>query len=479
MIGGLFSAIGKLISPPPEVVAPPRQPAAPQPAAPVHAATPPVIAPELPATPTQTPLVAAPRAAEPTEQDPILVRREVVDTAMEVGAYEFSLRGELHANVRASGQGVRSFLDRLLIDHVRSVNPAVLRERRVFLPFTEESLHGSIVDQLPAHCSILLAPGNTRQAADASLLARLASLREGDVEIWADDCVGTPWFASVAGLLYGATLRIAMRMPLEISEAIDTLKRDHPRLRYGAWDVATMDEFETMRALGCSQFSGGFVTHRGNWAGNTLSPQVLSVATLVNQVREDADMRQIAAVLRQDLALSYKLLRYANSAARGLNHSLTSIEQALLVMGQSQLDRWLTLLLISGGLGGSGAVLEAALVRARFMELLGQSYRQGELCEKLFVLGLFSMLDIALKVPLEDAIRPLNLPDPMRRALLEHEGVLGSFLALAEGTQEGEVDRVLKHTIALGFTTRKVNARLIEALTWVTAPEFTQVIAAQ
>ncbi|MDB5888602.1 MAG: hypothetical protein JWM03_1474, partial [Rhodocyclales bacterium] len=182
-------------------------------------------------------------------------------------------------------------------------------------------------------------------------------------------------------------------------------------------------------------------------------------------------MQQIAAILRQDMAMSYRLMRYVNAAARGLNHQVSSIEQALLIMGQAQLDRWLTLMMLGGGLGGNGAVLEAALVRARFMELLGQGYRGEDTGDRLFVLGLFSMLDIALKVPLEEAIRPLNLPTQMREALLEQKGTLGNFLALAEASQNGETQRVMQHAVALGLTVRKVNARHIEALTWVNAPE--------
>ncbi len=232
-----------------------------------------------------------------------------------------------------------------------------------------------------------------------------------------------------------------------------------------------MEEFETMRNLDCACYAGGFVTHRGNWSGNPLSPEVMCVATLVNQVREDADMHQIAAILRQDMAMSYRLMRYVNAAARGLNHQLSSIEQALMIMGQAQLDRWLTLMMLGGGLGGNGAVLEAALVRARFMELLGEGYRGEKIDERLFVLGLFSMLDIALKVPLEEAIRPLNLPPQMRDALLEQKGTLGNFLALAEASQNGDSQRVMQHAVSLGLTVRKVNARHIEALTWVNAPE--------
>ncbi|MEC5385417.1 HDOD domain-containing protein [Uliginosibacterium sp. H3] len=406
------------------------------------------------------------------EAEPVLLRREVVNDGLEVDAYEFSLRGELHENVRSQGRSVRNFMDRMLIDHVNSVSSAVLRERRIVIPLSDAALRNPAVDRLPARSNILLSPDKADQPADAHTLARISALRAAGVQIWADDCAGTPWMASMAAGLDGIALRIALRMPMEISDVVDTLRRDFPTLPRAAWDVNTMEEFETMRRLSCSSYAGGFITHRGNWTGNTLSPEVMCVATLVNQVREDADMRKIASILRQDMAMSYRLMRYVNAASRGLNHQLSSIEQALMVMGQAQLDRWLTLMMLGGSLGGNGAVLEAALVRARFMELLGQGYRgSNEHCGRLFVLGLFSMLDVALKVPLEDAIRPLNLPTPMRDALLEQKGPLGNFLALAEASQNGDSQRVMQHAVAIGLTVRKVNARHIEALTWVNAPE--------
>jgi len=471
MMGGLFSAIGRLFG---HHAAQPAHGLGASPSAPGMAHRPPETprpaarrpAPKLkPATPAQS-------TTSSDEPEPVLLRREIVGEGLEVSAYEFSLRGELHENVRSQGRSVRNFLDRMLIDHVNSVSDAVLSERRIFIPLAESGLRGGAIDSLPARSSILLSADIAGRAADAQTLARLAALREAGVQIWADDCGGTPWMASVADALDGVAMRIALRMPMEISDTMELLKRDYPDLPLAAWDVNTMEEFETMRRLACHSYAGGFITHRGNWTGNTLSPEVMCVANLVNQVREDADMRQIAAILRQDMAMSYRLMRYVNAASRGLNHQLSSIEQALMVMGQSQLDRWLTLMLLGGSLGGNGAILEAALVRARFMELLGQGYRgANEIGDRLFVLGLFSMLDVALKVPLEDAVRPLNLPAPMRDALLEHKGALGTFLALAEASQNGDSQLVMQHAVALGLTVRKVNARHIEALTWVNAPE--------
>ena len=194
----------------------------------------------------------------------------------------------------------------------------------------------------------------------------------------------------------------------------------------------------------------------------------MNIAMLINQVRADCDMREMAKVLKQDMAMSYRLLRYVNAAALGLNHTISSIEQGLMVLGQSQLDRWLTLLLLGGsGAGGGSALMEMALTRARFLELLGRTRVSEDQCERLFVLGLFSMLDIALQVPLPEAIRPLRLPDEMSMALLEHKGPLGSYLALAEACERGRVEQVCKLCDALKLTPGILNLRQLEALEWV------------
>jgi len=485
MIGALFAKLGSLFeeSSSKRTEATPERPAAHSLNAVRTAPAPSSTSPqETPAaggpapTPQAPPVTPGNSASLHPDNDPVLLRRDITNDRLEVVAYEFSLRGELHENVRATGRGVRSFLDQMLISHVTSLDPAVLRERAVFLPLAESTVRNGVLDRLPARARILLAPDHAGKEADPVLLARLAALKEAGIEVWADDCSGSRWMASAASVIQGAMLRVAWRMPMEIADGIAQLREQYPGLPIAAWDVHTMEEFDAMARLQCVQFSGGFATHRGNWSGQTLSPQVMCVATLINRVREDADMREIAVILRQDMAMSYRLMRYVNTAARGLNHQLSSIEQALLVMGQAQLDRWLTLMLLGGSLGGNGAILEAALVRARFMELLGQGYRGGEMIERLFVLGLFSMLDIALKVPLAEAIRPLNLPAPMSDALLEHKGVLGSFLSLAEACQQGDADTLLRQAVTLGLTVRKVNAKQLEAITWVNAPDVPQQI---
>jgi c-di-GMP phosphodiesterase len=111
--------------------------------------------------------------------------------------------------------------------------------------------------------------------------------------------------------------------------------------------------------------------------------------------------------------------------------------------------------------------MEVALTRARFLELLGAGRLAEAQCEQLFVLGLFSMLDVALQVPLVEAIRPLRLPEVMNRALLQHSGPMGAFLALTEACERGNVEAVNQQAAAVGLSVAKVNACHFEALEWV------------
>jgi EAL and modified HD-GYP domain-containing signal transduction protein len=181
-------------------------------------------------------------------------------------------------------------------------------------------------------------------------------MQEAGHQVWLDDCLDTPWFTSLADRASGATLRMALRLPTESADALRRTREAQHSLRLGAWDVSTLEDYELARKFGCKCFSGSFVTRREDWTGRELSPQMMNVASMINRIREEANFRAIAQVLKQDMAMSYRLLRYVNAATQGLSQRIASIEQALMILGQDQLDRWLTLVLLSGGAMGDTAL---------------------------------------------------------------------------------------------------------------------------
>ncbi|MDP5238977.1 HDOD domain-containing protein [Uliginosibacterium sp. 31-16] len=406
-------------------------------------------------------------AATDAQPEPVLVHREVLDEALGVSGIEFFVRGELRDKIAAHRSSMRRFLDSMLIDQLASLRGSPLRQRQAWVQLAETSLLRLGTGKLPARACVLLWPEDSQRRANPDTREAIVTMQDAGHEVWLDDAIGSPWFASLADLADGATLRLAMRTPLEVAELLKGARDLYAGLRLGAWDVGTLDDYEMARRLRCTRFSGSFVTRREDWSGRELSPQMLSVASLINQIREETNFRAVAQVLRQDMAMSYRLLRYVNAAAQGLSQPISSIEQGLLILGQAQLDRWLILLLLSGGELGDTALTEVALTRARFLELVGSYRLPPEQCEKLFVLGLFSMLDVALKVPLETAVKPLRLAEPLNAALLRREGPYGMYLALADACERGIATEIGKYALMLGLTTSKVSVRQIEAINWV------------
>ena len=160
----------------------------------------------------------------------------------------------------------------------------------------------------------------------------------------------------------------------------------------------------------------------------------------MNLLALDRDAAEVAEAFRRDAALAYRVLRFANSPALGLSRPAESIEQAIALLGQGELQRWLGVLLLSSGRSrpASEAVQEHALTRAFVLEELAR--RAGEpRPSALFTLGLLSQADRLLGVSLAAALQTLRLPPELPLALLQHEGPWAPYLSVARALDGDDV----------------------------------------
>lgn len=173
------------------------------------------------------------------------------------------------------------------------------------------------------------------------------------------------------------------------------------------------------------------------------------ICKMLNDVVLDRDTALIAADIRADVGLSYRMLRYVNSPALGLGRRVESIEQAMTVLGRNELYRWLSVLLLGAGDGrrASRALQEISLARARLLELLARE--RGDAPDSLFTVGLLSLLDAMLQVPLDKALQPLNLGESARDALLAQAGPWQPYLALAAALERHDTEAI--ESLADGF----------------------------
>lgn len=185
--------------------------------------------------------------------------------------------------------------------------------------------------------------------------------------------------------------------------------------------------------------SQGSSEHLAKWERDQ-APSAATVVRLLNMIKSDADLIEVERELKREPVLSYRLLRFVNSASAGFHKSISSFRQAVVILGYHQLHRWLAVLLVTTAKNGARTeVVRSSLVRASFMETLamGQSITLT-LADQCFIVGVFSRLDELLGQPLASAIGPLNLSPEIRAALLERSGEAGGFLELAIAMDAGD-----------------------------------------
>jgi EAL and modified HD-GYP domain-containing signal transduction protein len=165
-------------------------------------------------------------------------------------------------------------------------------------------------------------------------------------------------------------------------------------------------------------------------------------------------MRELETLVTRDLALSYRLLRYINSAFFGMRREVDSIGRALMLLGIANVKRWATLSIFAGVDEKPRELIETALVRARFCEIAGEGNK-----DQLFTLGLFSVVDALMDAPMEDVLASVPFPDEMRTALIERAGTKGELLDAALSLERGEFED----------EDERLGAAYLEALQWATS----------
>ena len=251
------------------------------------------------------------------------------------------------------------------------------------------------------------------------------------------------------------------------SAEFSRMSTEFPAQAHVARGVHTWPELEASAALGFASFIGNlYLTNRPGAQPKGANAAQTMILQLMEMVRKNADVRLLEGVLKRDAALSYKLLRYINSAGFGLGTEIQSLRHAVTMLGYSPLYRWLSILLASASTSQhSPLLMHMAVVRGRFAELLGQSFLPRAEAENLFIAGMFSLLDRLLGISMEQVLDSIQLPEAISQALMSRQGIYGPFLALAEACEK-ESGAVGPLAESLFISASQVNEAHLNALVW-------------
>lgn len=252
----------------------------------------------------------------------------------------------------------------------------------------------------------------------------------------------------------------------EIDRYVQILPVDNIKLL--AEKVETHEEFQAALDMGFELFQGYFFCKPEIVTSRDIPAASLSLLQLLAETnRKDFKFEKIEKTISQDVSLSYKLLRYINSAFFRRAKEISSIKQALVLLGQNEIRRFVSLLAMAKlGANKPEELLKNSSVRAKFCESICNISDCNVDADTLFTLGLFSNIDAILDQPMERILSELPFSEDISEALVNKRGKLYDFLRLVELYEKGNWEEFEDITEKLAVDESKVPGLYLEACQW-------------
>ncbi len=259
------------------------------------------------------------------------------------------------------------------------------------------------------------------------VLAGLQRLKQRGFRVALDDFIYTQSSKLLIEMADYVKVDVLVHAENELASLVKTL-REFP-VRLIAEKVESSAMYDHCMALGFDGFQGYFFQAPKTVTQSSLPANKAVVLQILQQLAEpELDIRRLESLLANDVALSYKLLRYVNSAAFGQRREIKSLGDAIALVGARTISQWATLILLdSVNLGKPQELIRMAMIRAHMAENLA-GYLHPPIQSFMFITGLLSVLDVLMEMPMEVLLDNLTLSPAIRFALLNYEGDAGTIL---------------------------------------------------
>ncbi|MCP5048133.1 MAG: HDOD domain-containing protein [bacterium] len=244
---------------------------------------------------------------------------------------------------------------------------------------------------------------------------------------------------------------------------------EHPgTARFLAEKVETQEYFEEAKALGCVYFQGYFFRKPDLVSRKEVPGYKLNYLRILEKIHDPFPaFDEIEEVIKRDMSLTYKLLRFINSASYGFKVTVRSIHHALILLGKREVKKWLTIIVMSGiGRTKPIELMSTVVIRARFCELIAENFKLHPQPSDFFMMGIFSLVDAFLDRPKEEILAELPLEEDVKQALLGQEGPIRSSLQLVEAFEKAEWDTFTQLAETLNIDEQKAAKLYVEAVEW-------------
>jgi len=246
------------------------------------------------------------------------------------------------------------------------------------------------------------------------------------------------------------------------------LNQKYRHLKKVITHINTMEMFNGLGFVGAALFEGRFYRTPITKGKNKVSPLQVNLIKLLNLVGDDSfEFSEVTKIIQKDTALTVSLMRLVNSPYIGLSQKVKTISHAVTMLGQQEVRKWVTTA-VSRLLGAEkpDEITRLSLTRARFAETLASHFGLGDESQGLFLMGLFSVLDVILEKPMSEALDMVRVADPIRDALEGQKGEYYPIYQFIMYHQTADWKAMSRMLIVYDLSLEDIYQSYIDALCW-------------
>jgi c-di-GMP-related signal transduction protein len=395
-----------------------------------------------------------------------VARQPIFDRTLSVFGYELLFRSGpdscFPANTDADYASSRTVSDGLTLIGL----DAITAGKRAFINVSRTMLVNDLAMAMPKN-RVVIELLETIEP-DEEVLAACGRLKQAGYLLALDDYVERP---NDAALVAMADFIKVDFQSTSVPQREALARKLAPRgLRMLAEKVETQDEVASAVAAGYTYFQGYFFSRPTVVVARDIPGFRLNYLRLLQELNQpEVSLHRLDEIIKQEVSIAYRMLRYVNSAAFGSPRRITSTHEALVFIGLDKVRKWTSVWALAGlGQDKPAELIVGSVIRGVCCERLAPKFRLGSRASDLFLLGTFSMIDAIMDRPMDEVLAAISVAGDVRDGLVPATGPLRPVLDLTVAFERGDCDTCARKASYVGISEEEIATAFHEASQWAT-----------
>jgi EAL and modified HD-GYP domain-containing signal transduction protein len=396
--------------------------------------------------------------------DIFLARQAIFDSNYKSVAYELLFRNSKENRFDFSVDADTATMK--LISNCMSFGLQELtNDKMAFINFTNGLIKNEYPSILPKDIIVIEILESVKPTKD--IIKALSNLKTKGYTIALDDVIANTKYWEYGNIIDIYKIDFRASTQEERVDLIKGIKVLNPNAKLLAEKVETHEEYQEALNNNYSYTQGYYFSKPLMMTGKEMPIRNKTCFNIMAELlNNDFNINKIEEIIKSDVSMSYKLIKMLNSASFSFSEKITSIKQAIILIGKEELNKWLTITAMSEMESGEDKeVTTATIVKARFCELIAEQVAP-EQKSKCFMCGLFSNLDTFIEKRMDEIVDDLPIDDELKDALVGEENIINIILQLVEAYEKVEDEKIIELSKKLKIDKNILVELYVKSINW-------------